>query len=81
MGQPLYAVDHNEDGLPDRLPIPEHLNGQRLDSERNCLLPSDIDRNGDCWPDPILTGNGGLDPWIPLYEDVGIRGIRILTNQ
>lgn len=60
MGQPLYAVDHNADGIPDRDP--------------------NKDLNGDGVADPILTANGGLTPWLPLYEDVGIRGIRILNK-
>ena len=59
-GQPLYAVDYNLDGLPDRDP--------------------NMDVNGDGLPDPILTGNGGLDPWVPLYEDVRITGLRPINK-
>ena len=80
MGQPLYAVDHNRDGLPDRLGIPANLNGQTHNQMGECILPREVDRNGDCLTDPILTGNGGLDPWIPLYEDVVARRLRPINK-
>lgn len=60
MGQPLFAVDHNADGIPDRDP--------------------NMDLNNDGWADPILTGNGGLDPWLPLYEDVVARRLRPINK-
>ena len=59
-GQPLYAVDFNADGVPDRDP--------------------NKDLNGDGMPDAILTGNGGLDPWVPLYEDVIPRTMRPINK-
>ncbi|MXY91454.1 MAG: TonB-dependent receptor [Gammaproteobacteria bacterium] len=59
-GQPLYAVDWNADGLPDRDP--------------------NTDLNGDGLPDAILTGNGGLEPWIPLFEDVRATGLRPINK-